>query len=1580
MVSSRSSSPPIPESLRIVGIGASAGGLEAFTELVANLPTQAPVAYVLVQHLDPKHRSLLSELLGRSASLPVEEIQQDTQVQANHIYVIPPNCDLAIHEGRLHLTPRAKNTGSPARSIDHFLRSLAADRGDRAIGVILSGAGSDGADGLRAIKDAGGLTFAQDENSSKYDSMPRSAVATGCVDFVLPPEKIATEIARILTAPAQTRRRAAANARNRRGQVSRKNQHLDPSDPTGPAALAWPKGPDDPHLRRIFLLLRTQTGIDFSLYRINTIRRRITRRLTLNKLKNLEQYHHVLRENREEVDALHQDLLINVTSFFRNPSLFETLKKRIFPKLVKNLGAGETLRFWVAGCSTGQEAYSYAIAFFEYSEQARVRVPLQIFASDVNARVLEDARAARYPKPQLSGLSAARIARYFTREGDLYRVQKPLRDLVVFAQQNLLTDPPFTRVDLISCRNMLIYIEPALQQKIIPTFHYAMKPSGYLVLGASESIGSFTNLFGTEEKLHKIYPKKAAVNWRAERPVVPPTLKPLVVLPSRVEPAPSSTTDAYREADRAMMARYAPPAVLVTEDGSILQFRGKVQPFLGLPTGKATLNLFKMARGTLGLALQKAIKRARTENRPVRDKSLVLDGGRTSVELAVMPFKRVDPPCYLVVFEKTPAPPSPAKASRGRIRSGRADASRLVVLKRELNETREHLDHLREQHETVVEELQASNEEVQSSNEELQSLNEELETSNEELESANEELTTLNEELATRNTELREGEQRLREQAELVEMAPLLARSLKDRIIFWNRGAEKLYGFTREEAMGQMSHLLLRAQYPQPLEEIQAILHKRGTWEGEITHRRKDGAQIEIATQWVLHTDEQKRPRAILEVVSDITARKQAERSLRATQELNERILQTTPDCILVLDLAGRVLFLNDVGRKAGEAGELGAKPGHHWMGLWAGESRPAAEAAYRSALGGDTAHFQGIGDTADKRPRWWDVALRPILDSAGMPERLLAVCRDITERKLNEIAAQEEAKLAALRADVAIEIARGGELAPILQQLAQMIVHHTEAVYVRIWLLQEDTSVLKLQATAGLYAHLNNQQARLMVGEGRIGAIASSKRSHVTHQVAADPEICDPDWARRESLVSFAGYPLIYESHVLGVVAVLSRRKLEPRTLRELSLSADAIALLIQRKRADDERTRLLQHAMESRNAAVAASRAKDDFLATLSHELRTPLNPVLLLASDGAENAELPATTRAMFETIRNNVSLEARLIDDLLDLTRIAHGKIALDLKPLDLNATVSDAVRIVAANVDPAAARFDVELTDASAMVSGDGVRLQQVFWNILNNAVKFTPPGGTIKVRTRTTKRSALVEIADSGIGLRAADLDRIFEPFSQVERRRGGLGLGLAISRQLLELQQGTIRAMSEGPAKGSTFVIELPLIAAVSRSGKRPPEREPAALLPPVVPPKPVAPARSTSKLRLLLVEDHASTLATLRALLARRGFDVVAASSVREAREQIVHGPFDILISDLGLPDGHGHELLAEFRGRHPNLIGVALSGYGTEDDRARSHAAGYASHLTKPVSIIDLNLVIEHLMASAGAKEPPAGPSAG
>jgi two-component system CheB/CheR fusion protein len=1187
----------------VVGIGASAGGLEAFTELLQQLPARDNVAYVLVQHLDPTHPSLLSELLAKTTSLPVREILDQTPVEAGHVHVIPPNCDLSIREGVLCLAPRAKNAG-PARSIDHFLQSLAADQKAAAIGVILSGAGSDGAVGLKAIKEAGGITFAQDGATAKYDSMPRSAVATGCVDFVLSPAKIAEEIARLLDTPKSTKRRAAANARQRRGQVRPRKTSAALADGAASAA-SWPAAPEDLNLRKVFLLLRTRTGVDFSVYRLNTIRRRLARRLALHKLKALEHYVRFMREHPAEIDALYQDLLINVTSFFRNPSVFETLKRKVFPRLVKHSSQGDALRVWVAGCSTGQEPYSIAMAYAEFAEQSGNPLPIQIFASDINGAVLEQARAGRYTAHQVQSLSAARLQRFFLREADAFRVQKSIRDMVIFAQQNLLLDPPFTRVDLITCRNLLIYLEPVVQQKIIPAFHYALKPNGVLLLGSSESVGQFTSLFEPLDKGQKLYLKKPATSWlRYDRPPAVPATQALRLPPASAAAKEVAAVDALKEADRITLSKYAPASVLVAEDGEILQFRGDTRKYLELPSGKASFQLLKMAREGLALALQKAFHRAKKENKVVRERALSLDGRGSDVGIEIVPLKNLKDRCYLVLFEPLArAQPAVdgaannggngrrnghgtdgAKVDGNGANGGNGGAHALHALRQEFADTREHLATLQEQHDTSVEELQASNEEVQSANEELQSLNEELETSNEELESANEELTTLNEELATRNTELRESEQRLREQAQLLELAPVLVRSPKNRIIFWNLGAERLYGFTKEEALGQTSHLFLAAQFPEPLEKIEKELHRHGRWDGEVLHRRKDGQVICVASQWVVHHDNNHKVRAILEVNTDITARRKAEKALRESESFNRGILESSPDSIKVLDLAGRITYVSPAGVRLMAMPDAKACLDTYWPDLWDGGDRAEAEKAYRAALSGETVRFRGRCPTLKGEIKWWDVAVQPITGAGGRPERLLVVKRDITVQRVAEHSREEEARLALLRGDIATVVARTGETQPLLQQIAETLLRRLKVAGVRILTLRRGAPALELQASAGDTPPLSGLLVTGENGDFQIAGVAAKQQPFLSNQLADEPEFSEKEWAQRQRVIAFAGYPLLFETDTLGVVAVFSREPLESRILKELELAADSIAQFLSRKLGEEDRARLLHETLEAR------------------------------------------------------------------------------------------------------------------------------------------------------------------------------------------------------------------------------------------------------------------------------------------------------------------------------------------------------------------------------------------------------------
>jgi len=722
-------------SFPVVGVGASAGGLEAFSDLLRQLPEKTGMAFVLVQHLDPKHSSDLREILARTTKIPIHEVTDKVVVQPDHIYVIPPNTSMVLKDGALRLAARVLTRGQHM-PIDHFLRSLAEARGNRAIGVILSGTASDGTEGSRAIKAAGGITFAQDEESARYASMPHSAVNAGCIDFVLPPAAIAKELTRVARHPYLT-----PTALEKPGLV------LTASD----------------QVEALLSMLRETTGVDFTHYKQTTLLRRIKRRMVLHKLEKLKDYVRFVRNTPGEVEELYQDILIHVTGFFRDPGAFEALRKHVLPHLFRDPKKG-TIRVWVPGCSTGEEVYSLAMVMLEYLWLETLKtakgqlgsIPFQIFATDISDAALDRARAGLYSEALVGDVSADRLRRFFLRLDGGYQIVKPVREMCIFAKQNVAKDPPFSNLDLISCRNLLIYLGPVLQKRVIPTLHYALKPDGYVMLGESESLGTFSEYFLPVDKKSKIFQKKKSTTRlisnfggldygirRHEESQAVHTPRPVFAV--------------EQEVDHLLMNRFVPASIVVNDEMDIVYFRGKTGPFLEPAAGHPTFSLSKMAREGLLVDLRAAINRAKRENTTVRRDGVRVqsEGQAREVNLEVTPLRGPGPAerFYVIVFQDPVSGAAPSReknASNARDRVSRETAQ----LKRELAQLREQFQQLLEEHETTTEEFKSANEEVLSANEELQSTNEELETAKEELQSTNEELTTLNEELQNRNAEL----------------------------------------------------------------------------------------------------------------------------------------------------------------------------------------------------------------------------------------------------------------------------------------------------------------------------------------------------------------------------------------------------------------------------------------------------------------------------------------------------------------------------------------------------------------------------------------------------------------------------------------------------------------------------------------------------------------------------------------------------------------------------------------------------------------------------------------------------------
>ena len=1032
----------------IVGVGASAGGLEAYQELLRALPVDTGMGFVLVQHLDPVHESALTQLLARDSSMPVHEVRQNMRVEPNTVYVIPPNKQMAIVGGVLKLSPRGKVRGA-ARSIDFFFEALAQDQRERAIGVVLSGTASDGTLGLEMIKAEGGLTFAQDE-SAKYDSMPRSAIAAGCVDFVMSPAEMAAELTRIASHPyvknaviepavLAPHAMGDAAAPAMASEAEREDdQQESPDAPlasgghgtprTGSrqakqeAAAATSAAPDavQDEFRRILLLLRNHCGVDFSLYKSNTIQRRVSRRLVLNKHHTLTEYALFLKGNTKELDALYSDVLISVTSFFRNPEAFDTLKRSVFPKLLSERSRDEPVRVWVLGCSTGQEAYSLAMTFAEAAADDARDARLQIFATDLNEAMLEKARHGLYAKSLAQDISPERLRRFFVEEEGGYRVTKALREQVVFARQNVMSDPPFSRMDLVTCRNLLIYLEPELQKKIFPAFHYALKPGGFLFLGASESIGQFTELFAPADKKQKIFSRKAVTTPTFRLPLpslrdpAPVTARRTAEQPAGVESEPDAARDEYnmqrgelnaqREADRVSVSQFAPPGVLINAEGQVLQFRGSTGAYLVPPMGKATFDVLKMARDGLMMPLRAAINKAKREHKAVRrDDVRVRDEiGTRTIALQVIPLRNVKEPCFLILFEEagTSRVITPQRVAPRTPAGKREVANRVAELERELIETRDYLQSIQEQNEAAHEELQASSEEVQSANEELQSINEELETSKEELESTNEELTTINDEMIGRNGELNRLNADLNNvQVSIQTAIVLLSRDLVIRRFTPTAG--KIFNLSSTDigrAIRSIRHNLELAT----LETILAgVVDTVRPYDAEV--RDHEGCWYSLRARPYLTLDN--KIDGVVLVLNDIDTVKRSERAVAEERDYATAILRTAPVPLLVLRADLRVNTANEAFYETFQVAPS-ATEGYLIYEIGGGQwNIPQLRSLLEEIIPRDDV-FNGFEVTHE----FVEIGVRTMLLNArrlesfdGVPERILLAIEDISVRKLAE-------------------------------------------------------------------------------------------------------------------------------------------------------------------------------------------------------------------------------------------------------------------------------------------------------------------------------------------------------------------------------------------------------------------------------------------------------------------------------------------------------------------------------------------------------------------------------------------------
>jgi two-component system CheB/CheR fusion protein len=883
----------------IVGIGASAGGLAAFEAFFSGMPadTDPGMAFVLVQHLAPDHKSVLSELVRRYTRMEVFDVADGMVVKPNCAYIIPPNCDMAFLDGTLQLleptAPRFRRL-----PIDFFFRSLAQDQHERAICIVLSGTGSDGALGVRAVKGEGGMVMAQNPESTEYDGMPRSAIATGLVDYVLPPAEMPAQlIAYVAHALGRT------------------------PHPVSPLAAKT-----EDALKKIFLLLRAQTGHDFSQYKRNTVTRRVERRMAVHQIERLEEYVRYLQQNPGEVEALFRDLLIGVTNFFRDPEAFSALQEQVIPRLFAGKPSGTVIRAWTPGCSTGEEAYSIAITLQEGMEVLKQSFKVQVFATDIDRQAIGYARAGLFPASIAADVSPERLARFFVQEpdGSAYRINKTIRDMVVFSEQDVIKHPPFTKLDLISCRNVLIYMGGDLQKKLIPLLHYALNPGGMLFLGMSETVGEFMELFAAVDRKSKLYQRKDDAQG-AHRAGMGGFLPPLsedgsVPWPSGKLPAEGKLP--LRElTERALLQQYAPTGALVNEGGDILYLHGRTGQYLEPAPGEAAMNILRMAREGLRRELTTALRKAAALKEPVRHPGLRIkaNGDFATINLTVRPVSAspgaaAAPKLFLVIFEDAPAeapavdPERPEKAATVAGEGGSATDidAQIAALKRELRAKEEYLQTTNEELETSNEELKSSNEEMQSVNEELQSSNEELETSKEELQSVNEELATVNGELQTKVADLSRANN---------DMNNLLAGTgigtiFVDhhlRIQRFTPAVTQVINLILTDVGRPVGHIVSKlAGYDRLVTDVQSVLESLTPKEVEVQTQAGAWYLLRI---WPYRTLENVIEGAVI-TFTDATEIKK----VRAESECLRRlavVVRDANDAITVQDLAGRILAWN---------------------------------------------------------------------------------------------------------------------------------------------------------------------------------------------------------------------------------------------------------------------------------------------------------------------------------------------------------------------------------------------------------------------------------------------------------------------------------------------------------------------------------------------------------------------------------------------------------------------------------------------------------------------------------------------
>ncbi|MFA6186753.1 MAG: chemotaxis protein CheB [Phycisphaerae bacterium] len=1330
-------------SFPIVGIGASAGGLEAYQELLKNLSAKPGMAVVFIMHLAPEHKSMLTELLARSTKMPVREIKNGMSIEINNVYVIPPSANVSIAGKKLKLS-KMKNAGLRRMPVDWFFHSLAEEQGNRGIGVILSGTATDGTLGAEAIKTEGGIIFAQDEKSAKYDGMPQSAIAAGCVDFVLSPKRIAHELERIAKHPLIS------------------SGGLVKADKSITAA----KG-----LEGIFDILRSASGLDFTHYKTNTINRRISRRMVLLKLENLKSYIKFLRENKGEVENLYEDLLIKVTSFFRDPKVFHILKKRVMPAILKNKTKGQEVRIWIPGCSSGEEAYSIAISLIEAMGSKKSAVTVRIFATDMSESNIDKARQGIYGKNIQNDFTPERLKRFFTKMGSSYKVSKLLREMCIFSKQNVFSDPPFSNLDLISCRNLLIYMQPVLQKKMFHNFHYGLRPGGFLLLGNSESASGYSNMFKTIDRRQRIFVKKylpGESKLELGQKYYP---QKKLEIKEKTGVIKGKETNIEDLVERIVLNEYAPCGVLIDSDMDVVQFRGHTGRFLESASGKPSLNIFKLAPKGLFQPLHTAIYKARGTKHTVKieARNVKYNGRTMRVNITVIPVKSgpLKEELFLALFDDISGEAKSKNLPKSFGKSAAKDEKYVESLQRELSETKEYLQTVIEEQENVNEEVKTANEEILSSNEELLSTNEELETAKEELQSSNEELTTTNEELQSRNSEVVLLNNDLINLLTSINM-PVIMMGTDLVIRRITPQAEKMLNVISSDIGRPISRIKLNVDIPDFEKILLEVIE---------SHYPKTFETKDKEGNWYLayirpYRTLDNKISGVVAIFDDITERKLMEKKLSQSKEEEfKTVFDNAVDGIVIVDIESRKFYRgNDsfcrmLGYGPEEIKGLGV------MGIHPEKDLPYVIEQFERQVKGESHSNEDVPvKRKDGSVFYADINSATIVIAGTL--YLIEFFRDTTKRKEAE-----------------------DQLRKSENKYRSLFVSSQDAIMTMeppSWRYTSgNTATIKMFRVRNEAEFLTYDPWKLSPEHQPDGSASEEKAKEMI------------DTAMRKGKHFFEWTHKRTNGEEFSSNVLLSRIEHGEKVFLHATVRD-----ITEQKHLEEE----LKNADEQKTTTEIRSK----FTSMVSHELRSPLGAIkegINLVYEGLAG-EINEEQKDLLGTAKRNTDRLGRLISNVLDFQKISAGKMEFDIRENDINEAVLDVNKDMCLLAKEKGLDLVIEIDNSISKLKFDKDRIVQVLTNLVSNAIKYTEKGN-ITISSKQEDNAVHVIVRDTGIGIKAQDIKKLFQVFEQLDstrdKKKGGTGLGLAISSDIILAHKGKIWAESEA-GKGSAFHFTIPM------------------------------------------------------------------------------------------------------------------------------------------------------------------------